>query len=130
MFCYAPFQRSYQKTIISTDFGTWGNAHSEYLGLLADSGLLAALGFVLILIFVFYRGFSISRKIEDRQDRILMVGALLGIVTYTVHGFMNDFLDSDKIAVPFWGFIAFIVAMDIRYRGNGARKLEELETKN
>ncbi len=128
MFCYAPFQRSYQRTIISTNFGTGGNSHSEYLGLLADSGLFAALGYVLILIFVFYRGFSISRKIEDRQFRVLMMGALLGIVTYTVHGFMNDFLDSDKIAVPFWGFIAFIVAMDIRYNGKG--KLEELETKD
>jgi O-antigen ligase len=116
MFFYAPFQRSYQKTIISTNFGNGGNAHSEYLGLLADSGIIAMLGYTLILIFVFYRGFILSRKIEDRNIRILVVGALLGIVTYVIHGFLNDFLDSDKIAAPFWGFIAFIVAMDIRFR--------------
>ncbi len=116
MFYYAPFQRSYQKTIISTNFGTGGNAHSEYLGLLADSGIIALLGYILILIFVFYRGFTLSRKIEDKNIRILIIGALLGIVTYAIHGFLNDFLDSDKIAAPFWGFIAFIVAMDIRFR--------------
>lgn len=129
MFYYAPFQRSYQRTIISTNFGTGGNAHSEYLGLLADSGLLAMIGYVLILVFVFYRGFSISRKIKNRQYRILLIGSLLGLVTYTVHGFMNDFLDSDKIATPFWGFIAFIVAMDIRFRKN-ENQLDELESKN
>jgi len=125
MFCYAPFQRSYDKTIISTNFGTGGNAHSEYLGLLADAGFLAMASYILILIVVFYRGFVISRKIDNRQYRILMMGAILGLVTYTVHGFLNDFLDSDKIAAPFWGFIAFIVAMDIRYRN---KKLEEFET--
>lgn len=129
MFYYAPFQRSYQKTIISTNFGTGGNAHSEYLGLLADSGVIAMLGYVLILIFVFYRGFTLSRKIEDRNIRILIIGALLGIVTYAIHGFLNDFLDSDKIAAPFWGFIAFIVAMDIRHRSQRI-SLEELKAKD
>lgn len=125
MFCYAPFQRSYERTIISTNFGFGGNAHSEYLGLLADSGLFAMLGYVLVLVVVFYRGFKLYRKIEDRQYRILMMGAILGLVTYTVHGFMNDFLDSDKIAAPFWGFIAFIVAMDIRFRN---KELEEFKS--
>src|SRR5690606_3017212 len=32
MFNYAPYQLSHQLTIISTNFGTNGNAHSEYLG--------------------------------------------------------------------------------------------------
>lgn len=127
MFCYAPFQRSYDRTIISTNFGTGGNAHSEYLGLLADAGFLAMAGYTLILIFVFYRGLILSRKIGDQQHRILLMGAILGLVTYSVHGFLNDFLDSDKIAAPFWGFIAFIVAMDIRYRNS---KLEEFETQD
>jgi hypothetical protein len=36
-----------------------------------------------------------------------------GLVTYMVHGVMNSFLDSDKIAALWWGFIALIVAMDL-----------------
>jgi putative inorganic carbon (hco3(-)) transporter len=36
-FKYAPYQLSRQLTIISTNFGTMGNAHSEYLGPLACS---------------------------------------------------------------------------------------------
>ena len=118
MFCYAPFQRSYERTIISTNFGTGGNAHSEYLGLLSEAGVIGALSYVLILIFTFYRGFYISRKINDRTSRILLLGALLGLVTYAIHGGMNDFLDMDKIATPFWGFIAFIAALDINLKRN------------
>jgi O-antigen ligase len=37
-FEYGRYQRSYEKTRISTDFGTMGNAHSEYLGPLAEAG--------------------------------------------------------------------------------------------
>ncbi len=128
MFCYAPFQRSYDRTIISTNLGTGGNAHSEYLGLLSEAGVFGALNFVLILLIVFYRGFSLSRKIKDRNYRILLIGALLGLVTYAIHGVLNDFLDSDKIATPFWGFIAFIVALDIRYKFAKSEDLEKFES--
>jgi len=128
MFCYAPFQRSYERTIISTNFGTGGNAHSEYLGLLSEAGVLGALSYVLILLFTFYRGFYISRKINDRTNQILLIGALLGLVTYTIHGGMNDFLDMDKIATPFWGAIAFIVALDVNYRVKEKENLKELKS--
>jgi len=128
MFCYAPFQRSYDRTIISTNFGTGGNAHSEYLGLLAEAGVLGAVSYVLILLIVFFRGFSISRKIKERKYRVLLMGALLGLITYTVHGVLNDFLDSDKIATPFWGFIAFIVVQDIRYKFGKSEDLEKFES--
>jgi putative inorganic carbon (hco3(-)) transporter len=29
---------------------------------------------------------------------------------------MNNFLDTDKVAVPFWGFTAIIVMIDLRSR--------------
>lgn len=123
MFCYAPYQRSYERTIISTNFGTLGNAHSEYLGLLSEAGVFGSLSYILILIVVFYRGFLISRKVEDKTTRVLLICAILGLVTYAVHGVLNNFLDTDKIATPFWAFIAFIVAVDIKTKGKGLEKL-------
>jgi hypothetical protein len=41
---------------------------------------------------------------------------LLGLMTYYIHGIMNNFLDTDKLSVPFWGFTAIIVAIDIQTR--------------
>ncbi len=35
-FLYAPYQRSKEKTIISTNFGDVGNAHSEYIGPMSE----------------------------------------------------------------------------------------------
>ena len=48
MFKYAPYQRLKDKTAISTDFGDLGNAHSEYIGPLAESGFFGGLSVVII----------------------------------------------------------------------------------
>ncbi|MGE0077826.1 MAG: O-antigen ligase family protein [Bacteroidales bacterium] len=125
MFLYAPFQASYLKTIESSDLGAKGNAHSEYLGLLAEAGILAPIGYVLILIIVLYRGFTLVRLYLDRDRRIIVLSVLLGLITYVVHGLLNNFLDMDKIAAIFWGYIALVVAMDVKYRG-----LKKLESQN
>ena len=48
--------------------------------------------------------------------RSVVLVTLLGFVTYIVHGALNDFLDTDKASVPFWGFIAMLVAIDVYHR--------------
>jgi len=50
MFKYAPYQISDEKTIISTNSGDVGNAHSEYLGPLSESGVLGLLSILLVMI--------------------------------------------------------------------------------
>jgi O-antigen ligase len=117
-FLYAPFQKSYKKTVISTNFGTGGNAHSEYLGLMSESGFFAMLGYVLVLFFALFRGFKLIARVNSGEYRNLLVACIVGLLTYIFHGFLNNFLDADKIAVLFWGYIAVIVAMDMKYGKN------------
>jgi O-antigen ligase len=125
-FEYAPFQHAEDKTIISTNNGDAGNAHSEYIGPLSESGLLGALTFIAIIICVLSSGFRLYYTLTDYETKKLVLVTLLGFFTYVVHGAINDFLDTDKASVPFWGFIAIIVAIDI-YHNN---KTEEAKTKN
>jgi putative inorganic carbon (hco3(-)) transporter len=113
MFRYAPFQYSYDRTIISTNFADGGDAHSEYLGPLSETGLPGMLSFMLVAAIALYTGFRLPGVLKRRKDRILVTGVLLGLVTYLVHGVLNNFLHSDKAAVPFWGFAAILVAMDL-----------------
>ncbi len=118
MFQYAPFQKSSELTIISSNLGKGGNAHSEYLGPLAESGVIGTLSFVVLLIVFLYRASITYSNLSDPSNRKLLLGLLLGLITYMVHGFLNNFLDTDKAAVPFYGFIAIVVALDIYYRQN------------
>jgi O-antigen ligase len=112
-FCYAPFQYSYEKTIISTNAGNKGNAHSEYIGPLAETGILGFLSVLAISISTFLTGYKVYRRTNDKKIKLLSLLAFLSLSTYYVHGFLNNFLDTDKASVPFWGFIAMIVALDI-----------------
>lgn len=113
MFEYAPFQLSHQKTDISTNTGLRGNAHSEYLGILSESGLFGLIGFLLILGFTLYSGYRLYYFSEKKWIRIVSLSVSTGLVTYYIHGFLNNFLDTDKLSVLFWGFTAIIVALDI-----------------
>jgi len=115
-FQYAPFQRSGEKTIISTNQGDLGNAHSEFLGPLSESGVLGMLSFLLLMLAVYYKGMELYYFLPKGDLKQLIFFCLLALTTYFVHGFLNNFLDTDKLAVPFWGFIAIIVAVDIYHK--------------
>ena len=115
-FQYAPFQRSGEKTIISTNQGDLGNAHSEFLGPLAESGILGMLSFLFLMLMVYYKGMRLYYHLPKGDLKRLIFYTLLALTTYFIHGLLNNFLDTDKLAVPFWGFIAIIVAVDIYHR--------------
>ncbi|MFA6403112.1 MAG: O-antigen ligase family protein [Salinivirgaceae bacterium] len=116
MFHYAPFQLSYEKTIISTNEGDMGNAHSEYLGPLSEQGFLGTLFFLLILVFTTITGVRAIRNTQSIELRMLGLTSIVGLYTYYFHGILNNFLDTDKASAPFWGFTAILVAIDIYYR--------------
>jgi len=114
-FEYAPFQHSNEKTLISTNFGDGGNAHSEYIGPMAESGILGMLSLVGILVFTIITGLRVYNRAKEKEIKMMSLVILLGLITYFFHGTMNNFLDTDKASVPFWGFIAILVALDLYY---------------
>ncbi|MBL4655873.1 MAG: O-antigen ligase family protein, partial [Bacteroidia bacterium] len=113
MFQYGQFQKPSELTIISTNAGIRGNAHSEYLGPLAESGFLGFFTYFLLILIVIDRGMKLYYTLEDKELKYLILGILLGFITYVVHGVLNNYLDMDKAAVPFWAFIAIITSIDI-----------------
>ncbi len=114
-FVYAPFQRSEDYTIITTHFGDLGNAHSEYIGPLSESGLPGMLTITAMVLAVLATGVKLYKKAPTREMRLMALGITLGFITYFTHGLLNNFLDTDKASVPFWGMMAMLVAMDVFY---------------
>ena len=108
-FLYAPFQRAEDKTIISTNRGDGGNAHSEYLGPLAEQGALGGVLFCVLVLLTSSLSFSLYQKIADYEERLIVMGIFLGLMTYFIHAALNNFLDADKVAVPFWMFLAYLI---------------------
>lgn len=115
MFQYAPFQAARDRTIISTNFGLVGNSHSEYLGPLAEQGLPGMLLVLILILVVTITAVRLWSRLPSGSDRRITGAAFLGLITYFVHGTMNNYLDLDKASVPFWGFIAMIVVLDLKH---------------
>lgn len=116
MFNYAPYQLKADRTIISTNAADGGNAHSEYLGPLAESGFMGLVSFLILMATVIYTAIHAYSRTNDKRLKTLVMSSLLGLITYYIHGTLNNFLDTDKLSVPFWGFTAIIVAVDIYTR--------------
>lgn len=115
-FNYAPYQLTNQRTIISTNYGDGGNAHSEYLGSLAESGVLGMFNFLFLVIMVLITGINAYSRTNEKRLKTILLASLMALITYYVHSLLNNFLDTDKASVPFWGFTAIIVAIDIYTR--------------
>lgn len=115
-FEYARFQRPENLTIISTNFGDGGNAHSEYLGPLAEMGLIGFLAIIALVSAIFYLGITTYYRLyeQDKELRILVLAMILALVTYFFHGILNNYLDTDKASVPIWSICA--IFMVLRYR--------------
>jgi len=122
-FQYAPFQLAVEKTIISTTYGEGGNAHSEYLGSLAESGIPGALLYILLLISVLSAAVRLFNEEGKRRSGLLILTMIAGLMTYVVHGALNNFLDTDKISALFWGMTAVIVALDCK---RGEREKDQI----
>jgi len=128
MFKYAPFQLSYERTIISTNSGDLGNAHSEYLGPLSESGILGTLTFLAVVIASIYYAMRVYRKTKDKNVKIIVLSVTIGLITYYTHGILNNFLDTDKLSALFWGYTAIIVALDIAENEKKNESMPKQET--
>lgn len=124
-FQYAPFQHHEDLTIISTNFGDAGNAHSEYLGPLSESGLLGMVAIILVVISIFYTGIKLYYKLDDPWLKTISISCILGLFTYFTHGILNNYLDTDKASVPVWGFASILIAIEYKFK---QKKLKETTT--
>ena len=128
-FIYSGYQKSYNLTQISTNAGILGSTHSEYLKPLSEQGFFGTIAVLILYLTTVCIGLKVYHKAEDKAVADLALFLVLSLVTYYVHGVFNNFLETEKLAVPFWGLTAMIVALDIYYpKKNKENKL--IDNKN
>jgi putative inorganic carbon (hco3(-)) transporter len=116
-FLYGTYQVFPEMTRISTNNGDRGNAHSEYLTYLSETGLPGFIIFNLLLLVSIYTGIRIYRTNRRKEIRWLAIAILMGFITYFFHGLFNSFLDTDKASVLVYGSLAALVALDVHHKG-------------
>jgi len=86
--------------------------HSEYLKVLAETGLIGAAAAALAFFFVARIARRVIRNTREPYLRGLAVGVAGGLVTYGIHGIVNNYMVYDKLAIPVWTAIGTLAAID------------------
>ena len=118
-FIYAAYQKPQYKTIISTSFGDGGNAHSEFIGPTAETGFVGLATVLAVMIATLYTGIVSYIRSKRKDLKIISLAATLALISYYIHGLMNNFLDTDKLSLPFWATVAVIMIIDRMRREDG-----------
>ncbi len=111
---YLPFQREEEMTRISVTTsgdhppGRGGGAHSEYLQALSENGIIGGLCWLFFLGFTFLTTIKIYHSKLSKRNRWIGLALGLGLLSYFIHAFFNNFLHQDKIAILFWSFLAWL----------------------
>ncbi len=127
-FEYARFQRPENLTIISTNFGDGGNAHSEYLGAMAEMGIFGLIAILTLVYAIFYKGIKLYHAWpkEDTEIRVLILVMILALTTYFVHGTLNNYLDTDKASVPIWAICGCFIALEFKLKNGNRSENQEV----
>lgn len=115
-FLYAPYQKAFTRSLISTNDGNGGNAHSEFLGAMADSGIIGLLGIVVMLYVTLRYAIRLYFKVDSKTDKRTIMGITLALISYFMHGVLNNYLDAEKCAVPIWIGISMLISLGIQHK--------------
>lgn len=115
-FEYNKFQTIENKTYISTNSGNKGNAHSEYLTYLSETGIFGILIYLITVFTSVYYGMQNHYHVKDPFMRYLNLGVLLGLVTYLFHGIFNAFIDQSKMAFLYFTAVGTIVWINFQLK--------------
>lgn len=111
-FNYGPYQIKELVTRISTYKGDKGNAHSDYLGYLCETGLIGLLIYLSLVYSAMKLGLKHIYNKHNQYKKLSMV-LLLSLTTFFIHGFFNSFIDIDKTMMLVLCAMAGLVAIDL-----------------
>lgn len=112
-FTYIPFQEESLKTHLSVEDpldipeNSGGTAHSEYLLVLSEMGIL---GFVALILFFGRLMYVVFDKSYGHNQKIKIMVAFSALAGYWFHALFNNFLNTEKFAFLFWGMAAWLIA--------------------
>lgn len=112
-FVYIPYQNTHltNRLTVTNPYkipeNSGGTAHSEYILALSEMGLPGLAALLLLFARWVWIVFVKALNHSNRKNLIVVFAALS---TYLFHAFFNNFLNTDKFALLFWGMTAYLIS--------------------
>ncbi|MEN3041399.1 MAG: O-antigen ligase family protein [Bacteroidia bacterium] len=106
---YSAYQRSITRTSISVEMGEIGGAHSEYLTAASEMGLPGLILLLGIYLSTVGIGLGYLWRENNATKRWEVALIILPLLSYYLHGFINNFMDHGHMAALVylhWGILA------------------------
>ena len=123
-FQYLPYQRQADMTYISvtdpfnTILGRGGSAHSEYLLLFSESGILGLLAWVFLHITLLLAFFKIWKGGLHQTDKNLALSLYVCVLTYTVHSLFNNYLNTAQFGIVWWMMVGGLLHLAVKNKSH------------
>lgn len=111
-FVYDQYQTTEFMTRISTHKGDKGNAHSEILNRLSEQGIVSAILYLVILLYVLFFSMKTYYLLTDPGKKKLLLASFLGLTTFYIHGLFNTFTDIAEMSLLIYGSLAILLLFD------------------
>ncbi|MCS6896155.1 MAG: O-antigen ligase family protein [Bacteroidia bacterium] len=108
---YSAYQRSITRTKISVEMGEIGGAHSEYFTAASEMGIPGLVLLLGIYLSTIWFGMSYLWREGSASKRWEVALVLLPLLSYYLHGFINNFMDHGHMAALVylhWGILAVL----------------------
>ncbi len=101
--------------LATTESGPKAGAHSIYLSVLSETGVIGGIVGLLFTVSLFSlvgRIIARCRRLGEQGRPIgqMTIALTAGLVSYAVHGFFNYYPSWDKVNVPIWTFVGALAA--------------------
>ncbi len=89
-------------------------AHSEYLQILAELGIIGFIAWIWLNLAFLRYGFRALKRMNSQADsfyRATVIGLMAAEISLMVHFIVNNLLNGDAIGIPFWGIYGLLPAV-------------------
>ncbi|NVK29227.1 MAG: O-antigen ligase family protein [Flavobacteriia bacterium] len=121
-FEYIPYQRNADMTYISVTspftkiLGRGGSAHSEYLLLLAESGFIGLLAWILLQLAALLTFFKVWNRNVSTDQRYMALAVYLSIFTFSIHSLFNNYLNTVQFGFTWWLLVGALMYMSFAFK--------------
>jgi O-antigen ligase len=112
---YTSFALSYQNdpALVGTYVAKYKpGAHSEFLTVLAEQGIIGFISWMWLIIAFFRHGFRMLKRIDIPFWQSIIIGLMAAELSFLVNFITNNLLQADRIGIPFWLIYGLLPAIE------------------